>query len=1687
MANKEKNIGYTVKGMVTDFAPQNFQEGMYAFAYNAAVESLDGLGMPVLQNDFSNTLAVNFPSGSTVVGKVLVVEQNRVIWMLYYPATGMSEIGETINPGASCREFTVDGTTTCDDCDSVSLVEGTPLELLTQTPCSTYRMIQQDTSLNFSNKFPIKFIRYRLTACTLQIFFTDNNNPRRWLEFNYQNDDPSQGLVITPFFYQIIGFNNPPCDDPIYGPDLDINALNVQPSITMPCIDYLGEGGGGALTAGVYQFFIAMSDVNGNKLTSYLSATNPIPVRTQDAAAITDYPTDRSIHLGIQNVDPKGAFRYYILAVAKTIGASTTFYQVGTFPVTQSFYTYTGANQSEIKLTESDIITLYPYYNKAGAVGQSNGILYWANIAESAKPNLQRVANNIHLQWQTIAIPESVYRNPDNVVRFRSYMRDEVYPMGVQFIFGSGEETNSYHIPGREALATDLATVTNNDVIPQDTCSGGTPVQRWQVYNTATITGGDLSIYDGCNESVYQYGEFSYWESTETYPNNPPDFDIWGSLCGKPIRHHKFPDSAVTHIHDNQNGSIELSGSTFLQNNLVFPIGVKVDHDSVRAAIANAVNEGAITAEDAANIVGYRIVRGNRVGNKSVICKGLLYDVNQYQRMDSGGGGNIDDQPIYFANYPYNDLNANPFITNDFQNYKKNNTPVGADLPFTFSNRYTFHSPDTHFNQPALGTELKLETAEYGVSKGSFVVCKQQSKQKLLSPFAYGVALVGAIGLVMASLIPQRTSARTIYGSTTVSGSIPLMQTANGTSSVGISTPGVELTVSPLPPTNPDDSLIFDTGVGTRTFPDPGHTNTVTSVQGGFIQAFSPLAAVAFSEGSAGNPIGTAMGIVGAAAGLISASAGPILFFASKVLTEMQVFLDLIESLVPFRDWTIQYDSVGKYNNYKVVSNDAGVKRRLVTSWAYMDGNNQSISDNGQSINFNNLNREDSVYLKYDGAAFPTASAASGVVDNSRPRVSDAPFNCNLNNPQYTPISSYYGAIKETILNQYGTVYDIQYLRTGSCAFDMNAQNSGTTGVYGGDVFINRFALKIKVPYFLATTFNLPNGTDFDYSMVPNLAFPRYYFNTTTTVASGLASLSDTHLINILTDFNNIYDLLGGPSSINDCGTTLSMDQKGYIYAYSYGIPYFLVESDFNTDFRYATNNAEGDFYPHQSNLDFWLQEMNVPISEPNTYNYNNAYSKQNKETFIGIDLPTFQPGRECQVDHPGRIIYSDGNQWLVYKADNFYDYPVSKGKIVSIDGIENETVMVRTTNDVSIFKSILRLPVDGQTTQVGNGGVFSNPPQSFAETNLGYIGSQHRAMLQTEFGHLSVDAKRGEVFNIGTNASGLDEISKDGMKNWFKENIPFRILRSFPNMPEDDIDNEYLGIGLIMSFDKRFNRFFITKLDYSSINKNVLYDNVIKEFYLPDGTGRTSVTLGDPTYFKNCSWTISYNFYTKSWVSYHSFKPNYYIDFIDFFASGLNDLSQSNFWTHSLYNGSFQVYYGKLEPFIVEPITKFQQPLRDLRSIEFETEVRRYQNEFDFGVKRFLPGFNKAIVYNDLYNSGYLNLVKVDKDDFSLVGTYPIKGNASWDIEVAIANYKWRFNDIFALNKDNSDVPLWLYAGNNADKTLNPIAFDYDKNDYDLTSLKGQWFKQRLINDSDSNHKILFKFGNTNETIQYR
>jgi len=51
--------------------------------------------------------------------------------------------------------------------------------------------------------------------------------------------------------------------------------------------------------------------------------------------------------------------------------------------------------------------------------------------------------------------------------------------------------------------------------------------------------------------------------------------------------------------------------------------------------------------------------------------------------------------------------------------------------------------------------------------------------------------------------------------------------------------------------------------------------------------------------------------------------------------------------------------------------------------------------------------------------------------------------------------------------------------------------------------------------------------------------------------------------------------------------------------------------------------------------------------------------------------------------------------------------------------------------------------------------------------------------------------------------------------------------------------------------------------------------------------TIRKIVSLNDPNYFCNKSWTLSFNFITNSWVSFHSYLPNWYMGENNFFYSG--------------------------------------------------------------------------------------------------------------------------------------------------------------------------------------------------------
>ena len=1369
------------KGINSDLSLFN-NGGLYSpFLLNASIEDKTGEGYSV-QNMESNILAIKFAAGYKVIGKAEIQEQNRVLYALLNSSTGASEIGEVSACNYDDNSDDAYGNGGCVGCSETEQRLPIPLEKIIQTPYCEYRTIISNACLAFNLDNPVN-IEYRLTDCGVNIYFTDALNDMRFMYFTYTNNNPRGALVLDNRFKVIEGYTAPDCIVPIYGTDLDCNKIKYNPIHTIPCVSEMVEVQGGSNPAGVYQVLLAYSDAQSNPLSQYYPATQPIPIFTKYITVETNYPTDKALSITINGLDTNTLFSYYNLVIAETVDNFTTFKLAGTFPVTKNKYVYTGDDKTLPVLTPSDVLFKRIFYQSARSITKSNNFLFFADVDEYNKPNLQSVADNIHLYWQTVAIPESVYSDPRNSWKFRSNMRDEVYAYGLVFVTDTGEDLCVVHIPGRKPFSTDLEIIDNNDVLEDTTCGGLSRNQRWQVYNTSTVTSIPHEITTNCDDTkCWEEGQMSYWESTETYPDDP---NTWGDLCGKPIRHHKFPDSCVTHIHD---GLYEESGTTkdYTDNNIVYPIGIRVDHNSVLNALIIAVNNGIITQADSDRIIGYRIVRGNRVGNKSIVAKGLLFDMWSYDKFN---------QKHYYANYPYNDLRDDNFISNDKNTYDGSNTSSPIPNVFTKSSRYTFHSPDTHFVNPTLGTELHLETEEFGQSEGYFNLADQQAKYRFLSTFAAIFTLASGIAAAWSATGEKECIAYTFKSKSV---------------DVGVTTGVTTYNYRPFVPYG-KNSGIYDPLESTLVA-----ESTKTTCTGTKHQLLGPT-----WSGNVELMVAFGVNILNQTIDRITLG-----------LHEQEISKNLILSLLPLKNMSIQYNSVGKYNNYKCVATDAGTKIRAILKSAYLDPENQVVNEDipasgttFSSIYVNNWGRESSVYLKTDNT-IPLDNTT--VQDTSRGGMDDFGLGYDdLGNRVYRNISSYYASLKNFVPDQYGDIFKIDYLETNGCMFSLASTYDNCSHVFGGDVFINRFALKIKVPFFLQTRFKTIDEGSVKYSDLGNLGYPNYYFNTDESL---LQEISDEGVLKALL---NIRNLAGAAPTRLDAKTEKLFYQNGYIHLYNYGIPYFLVESDVNVDLRYGTDNKEHDFYPHQPNLDFWLQEKNVPISYDNFYEYNRTYSKQNHESIICVNQATFD-NRECKITHPNRVIYYDevsankfGDNWIVSKVNNYYDFPLSLGKLTSVDGIENEKVLVRFENGFQIFNAydVIKTQSGGADVQIGSGGIFATRPQDFSTTTLGYAGSQHKPILHTEFGHIFPDARRGQVFNLAPNAKGIDDLCEENVRNWFKENLPFTLLKQFPTLEDQYLDNTFRGIGLAMAFDKRYDRFFLTKWDYKKNTNGITED----------------------------------------------------------------------------------------------------------------------------------------------------------------------------------------------------------------------------------------------------------------------
>src|SRR5699024_5068104 len=137
-------------------------------------------------------------------------------------------------------------------------------------------------------------------------------------------------------------------------------------------------------------------------------------------------------------------------------------------------------------------------------------------------------------------------------------------------------------------------------------------------------------------------------------------------------------------------------------------------------------------------------------------------------------------------------------------------------------------------------------------------------------------------------------------------------------------------------------------------------------------------------------------------------------------------------------------------------------------------------------------------------------------------------------------------------------------------------------------------------------------------------------------------------------------------------------------------------------------------------------------------------------------------------------------------------------------------------------------------------------------------------------------------------------------------------------------------------------------------------------------------ISTDNKEYFDNYSFTLSYSFLLNSWVSYHSYLPLYYIEANNHFYSGVND----EIWEHTN-NIKYNNFYGKIFPYIIEFPYFYKYNDEILQYIEDYTKVYKplSKSDNDF-IKVEDKYFDKAVIFNDVQNSGYLNLKKKPDHD---------------------------------------------------------------------------------------------------------
>lgn len=1329
---------------------------------------------------------------------------------------------------------------------------------------------------------------------------------------------------------------------------LNCDNIRITPLMTIPCITLEKSNTAGTLLNGTYQVALAYA-VNSIKCTNYVVLSKPISIFSHENEA-------GSITLNLTGAD-NIHFKEMLVTIISFSNGQLVARKLGIWDTDQTSITISSIDQTLPYEDLANIPLQISEIESCDSIWSVNTYLLRNGIRERPDFNYQPLANNIQANWILVQKDAKYYHTAGDQNGMEvGYLRDEVYCFFIRWVYNTGDKSASYHIPGRAYNTTTDA--------------------GWQVINTAsisTIGGGSLAT-----------GQMAYWESADIYPDNQSA--VYGALCGQPIRHHKFPDQTVSPLltHFNAanpgNQTINILGVQF--TNIQSPID--------------------INGQPITTIVGYEILRGSREGNKSIIAKGMI------NNMREASSDIPNTTNVLYQNYPYNDLNPDRYLTTshligtvggNIDGWQGNTQDVYRNDIFSF------HSPDTTFSRPFIGTtNLKVYQTLLGTSQGYFESVYKHPKLKLLTKLDSALAIAIGVLSVTSSLI------NAISGGAT--------------------------------------NLSF-----------PGTPNLPITI---------PLGVDAYAEGSGGTLGDITYGLMVIANSVIvgAMSIFQLKVVQQQVLNVIHGIIPNHQYAYQYNSKGFYNDFntiTGPPNNLQVPVIDYQYVRGHVQSFAGLDLNNLYRNDyvalqlNSPGISPALIPGYQHEFSRWTLGQLPTGSPLG-------PYVGDATGSLA---PGTTNLCSYYAGLKANFSSQYGQLGSVREIPITSCIYlttpDLVSRYKSPT-LFGGDIYINRYTEKNPFLFFNDWLINVPDDFNYDYTTYENVPYPRYWVNSTNVYydfwdqAQTLYHLDESGsptgfyvdngffylFCNGMRDFFVESDVNVGYRDWEEDVSKRFYDPYGY-QNIEYMFRSDLIKSD--VFYKYDYSLSVNKFYSQYISFGQVLDREYDPTLAYTCYDY---FPRR-----VAYSLPQSE---ELKLDN-----------WRQFLPNNFYDFytPVTAIKPTSKTGalfMMKEQSPVEFTG-----VQILQQGEPGKVAiTVGDGGLFNQPLQNVtnAEKGINYGGCDARmSVINTPNGTVFVSQKAGHIFihtgdaaNKYHNQGQLTNLGEAGLHFWFEQNLPSQLLKQFPDYPYGD--NPVIGVGVQTFYDEAYDMLYVAKKDYKVKDQylnNIFLVNGGFSYANPNTKTSIPITLSNTLYFDSASWTASYSFKNHCWVSFHDYFPSYSMSTRKHPIT--TTTNTNSLWIHNLRSDLFcNMYNQNVIPEIAYNINSLPQ-ITTLKNIEFFAESFMYGTNGIDRINIYDSAWDTMMIYNSDQNSGLLNLVPNIGNPYNNL-KYPLIGAGTVEVLYSLKEHIYRINMLFDLTKNRgeftgSPAQMFNTPANAVDVVLNSNYFDYTKSVLELKKFR--------------------------------